>query len=119
MKAIFDRDCKCVGWYNENDGMIYDTEMKWIGFISRNNFFSTNTIWLGGFFQGSMVDKQGRVVAWVEGNRPQGTLPLQCPLRPLKPLTPLRPLRPLRPLKPLMPLGGWSRLNWREYINQA
>ena len=22
MKAIFDKNCKCVGWYNENDGMV-------------------------------------------------------------------------------------------------
>ena len=45
MKAIFDKNCKCVGWYNENDGMVYDNEMRWIGFISKNYFFFFFSEW--------------------------------------------------------------------------
>lgn len=52
MKAIFDKNCKCVGWYNENDGMVYDNEMRWIGFISKNYFFADTTEWLGGLQMG-------------------------------------------------------------------
>ena len=79
MKAIFDKNCKCVGWYNENDGMVYDNEMRWIGFISKNYFFADTTEWLGGIANGTFVDKNGKPVAWVEGCSPVGTMPLQHP----------------------------------------
>ncbi len=103
MKAIFDRNCKCVGWQDENSEMVFNDDMQWLGFVRDGNFFSCNSTWLGGFCNGSFNDRRGRPVAWVDGSPPQGTTP---------------PLRPLRPLRPLTPLGGWSHLSWESYINQ-
>lgn len=120
MKAIFDKNCDLVGWYDNKNNMIFDTEMRWVGFVVSGYIFYRTSTWLGGYYEGSINDKQGKPVAWVDGNQPRGTLPLMRPLRPLRPLTPLRPLRPLRPLhplRPLTPLGGWSRLSWKEFLD--
>ena len=119
MKAVFDKNCNCVAWYNEIDGMVYNIEMQWIGFVSKNYFFSKTTEWYGGMLNGTFVDKLGKPVAWIQGYLPVGTGQLMYPLRPMRPLTPLRPLRPLaplRPLTPLTPLGGWSACSWNEFV---
>lgn len=121
MKAIFDKNTRCVGWINEDSLMVFSTDMGWVGFIRDSYFFSSSLLWLGGLFDGSFVDRSGKPVAWVSGFRPKGRMPLFRPLKPLRPLTPLRPLRPLTPLSPLLPLtplGGWSNLDWNEYISQ-
>ena len=121
MKAIFDRNCNCVGWYNESNEMVFDCETKWVGFVKQTYFFSNHSNWLGALINGSFVDKNGRPVAWVQGYSPRGSVRLARPLTPLCPLTPLRPLRPLtplRPLRPLTPLGGWSSYSWNDYIKQ-
>lgn len=121
MKAVFDKNCNCVAWYNPSSGMVFDKNVQWVGFVEKNNFFAKNTNWLGGLYDGTFVDKSGKPVAWIEGYSPRGTFPLQIPLRPLMPLTPLTPLQPLmplRPLRPLTPIGGWSRLLWSEYLRQ-
>ena len=121
MKAIFDRNCNCTGWYNEKDGMVYDAEIRWIGFIKQKYFFGKQMNWLGALINGTFVDRNGRPVAWIQGHNPRGCAPLQYPLTPvcpLHPLQPLRPLAPLRPLRPLTPVGGWSVCNWNEYVKQ-
>lgn len=121
MNAIFDKDLRCVGWLDNRTGMVFSDELRWIGFIQRNYFFAWNTRWIGGFVDGSFVDRAGRPVAWVEGKQPQSTLPSQRPITPLQPITPLRPLQPLTPIKPLRPLtpiGGWSVYSWSKYIEQ-
>lgn len=92
MKAIFDRNCNCVGWYNESSQMVFDTETRWIGFVNQSYFFSSHTNWLGALINGTLVDRSGKPVAWVQGYCPRASARLQCPV------TPLRPLRPLTPM---------------------
>lgn len=121
MKALFDKNCNFVGWFCLEDGNLFDRNMNWIGFKNENNLFSNQAKWLGGFVQGSILDKMGRPVAWMSGSIPHGRLRLLQPLRPLQPLNPLRPLQPLnplRPLRPLPPLGGWSNYTWHEFMGQ-
>lgn len=115
MNAIFDKNCRHVGWINQKDQMIFDTNMRWLGFIKNKYVFTSACRWVGGWIEGTLVDPSGRPVAWEQGYIPRGTLALvrpMTPLRPLIPLTPLRPLTPLTPLVPLTPLGGWSKLEW-------
>lgn len=120
MKAIFNKNCILVGWYDPQRKNVFGREMQWIGFVNNIYFFSKNASWLGGFVNGVYVDRQGRPVAWIDGSRPRRINALMTPMTPsvpLYPLIPLRPLTPLRPLQPLNPLGGWSPLEWDEYIN--
>lgn len=120
MTPIFNRSCMCVGWYNA-EGMVFNTNLHWLGFVINMNFFSTELKWLGGLVNGSFVDKIGKPVAWLQGFQPKGTNVLLSPVRPIRPIAPLRPikpLQPLKPLKPLTPLGGWSVLDWNEYLAQ-
>lgn len=121
MIAIFDRNSNLVGWFNNQDKNLYDQNMNWLGFANGGNIFNIGQRWLGGLRQGSIVDAEGRPVAWLDGNTPQGCAPLLAPIVPRKPLTPLRPLRPLTPLRPLIPftpMGGWSKYSWYEYWHQ-
>lgn len=119
MKAIFNRNCVLVGWYEPQNKNVFSKELQWIGFIKNGHFFSISAQWLGGFRNGTYLDKSGRPVAWVEGSTPMGGNALLEPMKPMMPLQPLRPLRPLtplRPLRPLTPLGGWSILDWNKYV---
>lgn len=119
MRAIYNKNCEIVGWYEPQRKNVFGREMQWIGFVKNGYFFSKNARWIGALVDGVYVDKQGRPVAWIAGNTPRRTNALRTPLAPLvplQPLTPLRPLIPLRPLRPLTPLGGWSQLEWDEYI---
>ena len=122
MKAIFNRNCVLVGWYEPQSKNVFSKEMVWIGFINDGYFFSETAQWLGGFINGTYVDKQGKPIAWIEGSIPMGVnaliLPMRPipPLRPLPPIPPLRPLPPIPPLRPLLPFGGWSSLDWNKYI---
>lgn len=124
LKAIFNRKCMLVGWYDQQNRNIFSKELLWIGFVTDCYFFDRNAQWLGGFVKGTFVDKMGKPVAWIEGCIPEGcnillrpVQPLK-PLKPLEPLTPLRPLAPLAPLRPLVPLGGWSEIDWYKYIGK-
>lgn len=115
--AFFDKYSRLVGWINETDQMIYDTNIRWVGFAKNNYVFTTTCRWVGGFQNGTLIDKNGKPVAWNNGHNPTGTLPLTpplTPLRPLIPLTPLRPLTPLKPLRPFTPVGGWSPMDWSD-----
>lgn len=119
MTPIFDQNAQLAGWFDGEN--IFDLNLEWVAFLSDDHFFSSNTLsWLGPIHDGSLLDRNGKPVAWLEGASPSGTLKPLTPLRPLKPLKPLRPLRPLnplRPLKPLNPLGGWSTLVWNQWLN--
>lgn len=119
MTPIFDKHVQLSGWFDGEN--IFDLYLNWVAFLSGGNLFSSITLsWLGPMNEGSFLDINGKPVAWLYGTSPSGSLkPLQ-PLKPLKPLTPLKPLKPLnplRPLKPLSPLGGWSTLEWSQWIN--
>jgi len=119
MTPIFDKNVQLAGWFDGEN--ICDLGLNWVAFLSGDNFFSSKSLgWLGPMHEGSLLDRNGKPVAWLEGASPSGTLrpltPLQ-PLRPLTPLQPLRPLNPLQPLRPLDPLGGWSHLEWGQWLN--
>lgn len=121
MKAIFNRNCILMGWYDPQNRNVFDKDMMWLGFVVKNYFYRENCRWLGGLVNGTFVDKTGRPVAWLEGYSPASCHMLMqpfMPMRPLTPLTPLRPLMPLMPLRPLVPLGGWSKKEWSEYLEQ-
>lgn len=120
MIPIFEKNCVCVGWYN-TDGMVFGTNLQWLGFVRDKYFFSMELSWLGALANGTFVDKNGKPVAWLQGFQPKGTAHLVHPVRPIRPITPIRPIRPLqplKPLKPLTPLGGWSEFSWNNYIGQ-
>lgn len=118
MVPIFDRNAQLVGWFDGEH--VFDTGMSWVAFQSSGNLFSAKTsAWLGQLIDGSLNDRQGKPVAWLESSSPKGTLAPLAPMSPLRPLTPLRPLKPLRPLTPLTPLaplGGWSGLDWQAWL---
>lgn len=119
MKAIFNRNCILVGWYDQQRNNVFSREMVWIGFVYNGHFFNTYGQWLGGFIRGTYVDRTGKPVAWIEGHAPVGVNVLVSPTMPsipMMPLPPIRPLMPLMPLRPLTPFGGWSSLDWNEYI---
>lgn len=121
MKAIFNKNCILVGWYDQKNKNVFSKELVWIGFTLNQYFFNLNRQWLGGIVNGTCVDKTGKPVAFIEGYAPIGCNKLMrpgMPYMPLRPLTPLCPLRPMTPLRPLMPLGGWSKIEWNEYISQ-
>lgn len=119
MKAIFNRNCILVGWYDQQRKYVFSKELVWIGFVYKGYFFNIYGRWLGGLIRGTYVDRIGKPVAWIEGYVPVGGNALVSPTIPsipMMPLTPIRPLMPLMPLRPLTPLGGWSLLDWNEYI---
>lgn len=121
MKAIFNKNCILVGWYDQRNRNVFNKELMWIGFMDNNYFFAIDRRWLGGVVNGTYVDKSGKPVAFIEGYSPIGCNKLMqpgMPYVPLHPMIPLRPLKPITPFRPLTPLGGWSKIEWDEYINQ-
>ena len=121
MMTIFDKNNNVVGWYDHQGRYIYDCYMNWLGFVKDVNVFTTNRKWIGGLKYGNFTDKNGRPVAWIEGNLPRGVSPLlppNPPFQPIRPNRPLRPVAPIRPLMGLMPVGGWSIYSWKEYWKQ-
>ena len=73
MQAIYDKNSRLVGWADAQDHMLFDTNMNWIGFIDNAYVFSRYSNWLGAYYNGSFVDRNGRPVAWIAGNQAQGT----------------------------------------------
>lgn len=115
MIPIYDRYSQLVGWINQGSKMIFDTNMRWLGFETNGYIFTNNCKWIGGWNNGTIVDQFGKPLGWTPGNTPQGCAPLLTPLVPLRPLTPLMPIRPIQPLRPLRqldPIGGWSDIEW-------
>jgi hypothetical protein len=121
MTPIFNKETTQLTAWVDDDGYIFSTNFEWIAFVEKDYVFSNNCRWLGGLYKGTIIDKDGRPVAWLENTIPQSTTSLLAPpipLTPLSPLAPLNPLMPLKPLVPLTPLGGWSELNWKNFILQ-
>ncbi len=106
MQAIIDKNCDLVGWLNGNH--LFNTNMDWIAFHTNNHFFSADNLnWLGAFNSGTLLDTNGKVVAWIMGTSPQGTM---------RPMRPMRPMTPMRPMRPMTPMGGWSNLNFNQWL---
>jgi hypothetical protein len=86
MQAIIDKNCDLVGWLNGNH--LFNTNMDWIAFHTNNHFFSADNLnWLGAFNSGTLLDTNGKVVAWI-----------------------------MRPMRPMTPMGGWSTLNFNQWL---
>jgi hypothetical protein len=120
MIAIFDQNSLLVGWASDDYENLFDTKIKWVGFMTASNVFrSDNLNWVGPFSGGNYYDTSGKPFAWSNSSIQSMLKPLPPlrPLKPLKPLKPLRPLNPLKPLKPLTPLGGWSRLSFKQLLS--
>ena len=117
MEPIFDQDSNLVAWFNGKH--FFDTDMNWIAFETNEHVFSTDCEWLGTFRDGSLNDKSGKVIAWMRGCDPHGSMRPMTPMRPMKPMQPMRPMRPMRPMKPMKrmtPLGGWSVLGFDAWL---
>ncbi|PBC06827.1 4-fold beta flower protein [Mesorhizobium sp. WSM3859] len=119
MIALFGRDCGLVAWLHDS-GNIFDRDLKFVALVRGGNVFKASDVaWLGPVDYTTLMDRTGLPVAFGNGYPPKGRLaPLQPvqPLKPLKPLQPLRPLTPLTTLPPPVPLGGWSALDFEEYL---
>ena len=117
MEALFAPDCALVGWIDPGRA-IFDTEMRYVAYISGINAWSVSTgAWLGPVDNFTLCDRRGKPMAWNPSHpiRGQLTTPTSVtPLTPLQPLTPLRPLNPPTPLRPLTPLGGWSPMSFGD-----
>lgn len=120
MTPVFDSDSDLVAWFDGHH--FFDLDQNWIAFTTNGNIFSAKTnAWLGPLNGGSLLDTNGKPVAWLQGTTPSGMLKPLTPLNPIRPITPLRPLRPLQPLKPLHPLnplGGWSYMKFAQWLAQ-
>ncbi|WP_415927015.1 4-fold beta flower protein [Mesorhizobium argentiipisi] len=119
MIALFGRDCSPVAWLHDS-GNIFDQDLKFVALVRGGNVFRAfDVAWLGPVDHTTLMDRTGLPVTFGNGYAPKSRLaplePVQ-PLKPLKPLQPLRPLPPPTPLVPLVPLGGWSALDFDEYL---
>jgi len=117
MTPIFDANVRLVGFF---DGTyLFDLSNDWIAFHDRENVFAPGGRWLGPLKDGSFLDADGKVVAWLAGARPATGMRPKPPMNPKRPLLPKRPLRPRTPLPPPVPMqpgGGWSPLTWAQWM---
>lgn len=123
MTPIFDKNSDLVAWVSNNNKHIFDTSMNWIAFISSNNVFSEDSkIWLGPIIDGSILDRNGKVVAWIKDTNPKGTMRPMTPMQPMTPMRPMRPMHPMTPMRPMRkmtPIGGWSEYNFKQWLYQS
>jgi len=121
MTPVFDAGAELLGWFDGTN--LFDLQLDWVGFHRAGHLFSSRDAqWLGPLNAGALLDRSGRVVAWLAGSAPAGMLSPAMPMRPMRPLPPRRPLfppRPLRPSAPLNPVGGWSALTWLVWLGRA
>ncbi len=120
MTPVFDSGANHVAWFDGHH--FFDLHQNWVAYAANGHVFSSaSNTWLGPFHSGSLLDRNGKPVGWLQNTTPSGTLkPLKplSPFKPLKPLRPLRPLQPLKPLRPLQPLGGWSEMQFAQWLAQ-
>ena len=118
MTPIYDKNVQLSAWFDGEH--IFDLNLNWVAFLSSGHFFAANAlIWLGVMHDGALLDRNGQPVAWLEGAIPKGALKPNKPMTPRKPLPPKKPLYPGLPLppgRPLTPMGGWSALEWQQWL---
>jgi hypothetical protein len=110
-------EANLLGWMSDNQKHIYDTNMRWVGYVIRDNAWNSQSgQWIGPIIDGNILDQRGRPIAW--SNRSvTSTMPPLRPMAPMKPMTPMTPMRPMTPMTPMTlmtPLGGWSRSSFGE-----
>jgi hypothetical protein len=117
MKALFDSSSDLVGWISDDYKHIFDTKMRWVGFIANNNVWNSRSGgWIGPFIGGNIHDRQGRPLAWSNRSITSKGVPM-TPMTPMKPMTPMRPMTPMTPMRPMTlmtPMGGWSQNSFDE-----
>ena len=121
MIALFDCHSHLVGWLRESDEKIFDTQMHWVAFVHNGYIFSSHCHWLGGYKNETIIDQDGKAVAWIRGHSPRSTAHLSHPATPAIPATPATPARPATPATPTIPAtpaGGWSHLDWLSFLKQ-
>ena len=120
MTPVHDARTELLGWFDGTN--LFDLNLDWVAFHRAGHLFSSvDAEWLGPLHAGSLLDRSGRVFAWLAGTTPAGSLSPARPMRPMRPLPPRRPLfppKPLRPAPPLNPVGGWSGLSWLEWLRR-
>jgi hypothetical protein len=121
MTPIFNARSLHRGWLDGNN--VFDPSWRWIAFLHADNIYSATSLhWLGSLNEGSVRDRSGKPVAWLEGASPtRGVAPPPPGAAPQKPVTPFVTQRspvPRPPPIPLTPLGGWSPLDWEEWLSQ-
>jgi ribosomal protein S18 acetylase RimI-like enzyme len=117
---LYDANVRLVGFFDGTH--LFDADNAWIAFHDRANVFACDGRWLGPLKDGSFLDHDGRVVAWLAGARPTTGMKPSPPMNPKRPLHPKRPLRPRTPLPPPTPMqpgGGWSGQSWAQWIGHA
>lgn len=121
MEPLFDKNCELVAWIDPLNH-IFDTEMKWIAYISGGHAWSAETgNWCGPVLGLICLDQSGKVVAWNPNEHIVGTAKPARPARAARvarPARPARPSRPARPARPATPTGGWSSQTIWEWLSQ-
>jgi hypothetical protein len=120
LAPLYDARVNLVGWMEVGEH-IFDTNLKWLAYISDGHAWSANGgNWCGPVIGGTTcLDRKGRPVAWSPTRDPEGTMAPMRPIRPMRAMRPMRPLRPMtpwRPTRPMTPIGGWSRQHWLEWV---
>lgn len=118
---LFDKECDLVGWISPGQH-IFDTDMEWVAYISRNHAWSAESgDWLGAVRGLICLDQAGCPVAWNPKEVVTGTAKPATPARAARaarPARPARPATPARPARPATPAGGWSKLSFFGWFAQ-
>ena len=118
---LFDRNCELIGWI-EPGHHIFDTSMNWIAYISDGHAWSSTTgNWIGPVNGTTCLDTNGKVFAWNDASKVNGTIKPCRPVRAVRavrPVRPVTPVRPIRPIHPITPIGGWSTMSFVQWLTQ-
>lgn len=125
MTPLYTQTLQLVGWLDEEEKYVFDTNLTWVAFLSSDHVFSSaQAKWLGAFYgESTFQDRQGRPVAWLQNTQPLGDVAPSPPPAPPVPPPPPPPAPqiepPFPPLKPMHhPFGGYSQLSWQEWLTQ-
>ena len=100
---LFDRNCDLIAWI-DSSRHIFDADMNWIAYISSNNAWSSGSgNWIGSVNGLVCLDTYGKVFAWSNNSRVDGTARPARPARAARAARPARPARPAKPARPAQP----------------
>lgn len=121
MTPVFEKSALHAGWLEESSGNLFSADMRWSGFVYAGNVYAANGQWLGGFRDGSFLDRLGKPVAWLQGIKPRGCGGLSGAVIPPawpEPAAPAFRPCPAFAAVPETPAAGWSELTWQGYLKQ-
>ncbi len=121
LHPLFDKKCNLVAWI-EPDKHIFNTEFKWVAYISEGHAWSCkNGNWLGPVYGLMCLNKAGKPIVWNPDSPIYGTPRPSRPTRTARPARYTRsprPTLPSRPARPAMPTGGWARESVSAWLRQ-